>query len=318
MTLIGDAAWLRRTARRHRAAWPWTVVRRPTGGRRAPAYQMWDVVRVPASVRLGRAQAAAGRAALEALECAITLVQIGQADALVTAPVSKEAISLSQDPANEVWRGHTEHLAEACGVERPVMMFVAGPLCVSLVTTHQPLAGAIRALTPGRVEHVIRQTVDALRIDWGLARPRVGVAALNPHAGEGGLFGREEARWLGPLVRRLARPLSGAAAISGPHPADTLFAQHVKGRYDAVVALFHDQALIPVKLVAWEQAVNVTLGLPFVRTSPAHGTAFDLATKWAGDGTIPRPLQPDSQSMRAAMDLAVTLARHRHARARRH
>lgn len=303
IVLVGDAVWLRRIARRARWPWPWVVTRRPVAGPRAPAYQLWDTVRVPAGVRLGRVSRAAGRAALEALDCAVTLVQIGQAEALVTAPVSKEAISLSAPG----WTGHTEYLARACGVRRPVMMFAAACLRVSLVTTHQPLARAIRSLTPARVEHVIRRTIEALRADWGMARPRVGVAALNPHAGEGGLFGREETQWLGPLVRRLAGRLP--AALSGPHPADTLFAQHVRGRYDAVVALFHDQALIPVKLVAWERAVNVTLGLPFVRTAPAHGTAFDLAA--AGD-------RPDPSSMQAALELAVTLARRRHARAGRH
>ncbi len=295
VVLIGDARWLRRAARRRRLPWPWTVVRRPATGPRAPRFQVWDVVRVPASVCPGRVQAVAGRAALEALECAITLAQVGQADALVTAPVSKEAISRPGRP----WTGHTEHLARACGVPQPVMMFVASPLRISLVSTHQPLAQAIRSLTPTRVAHVVRRTVETLRTDWRISRPRVAVAALNPHAGEGGLLGTEESRWLAPLIRRLARQVP--AALSGPHPADTLFRQHARGAYDAVVALYHDQALIPIKLLAWEQAVNVTLGLPFVRTSPAHGTAFDRAA--AGSA--------DPSSMRAAVTLAVALARRR-------
>ncbi|MBI4227617.1 MAG: 4-hydroxythreonine-4-phosphate dehydrogenase PdxA [Candidatus Omnitrophica bacterium] len=295
---VGDAAWLRGVARRQGIPWRWTVVRRPVAGPNAPAHQLWDVVRVPPGVHPGRIQAAAGRAALEALDCAITLAQVGQVDALVTAPVSKEAIGRSCPG----WTGHTEHLARACGVERPVMMFAAGALRASLVTTHQALARAIRSLTPARVEHVVRRTVEALRADWGVPRPRVAIAALNPHAGEGGLFGDDERRWLAPLVRRLARRLP--AVVSGPHPADTLFAQQAQGRYDAAIALFHDQALIPIKLLAWNRAVNVTLGLPFVRTSPAHGTAFDIAT--------PRH-RPDARSMQAAIELAVTLAHHRRA-----
>ena len=303
LVLVGDAVWLRRLARRHRVPWPWVVAGRPVMGPRAPARQLWGVVRVPATVRPGRVRAAAGRAALTALECALTLAQVGQADALVTAPVSKEAISR----VHPGWTGHTEHLARACGVRQLVMMFAAGPLRVSLVTTHQSLAQVVRLLTPARVAHVVRQTVTALRGDFGLARPRVGVAALNPHAGEGGLIGTEESRWLDPLVRRLARQLP--AELSGPHPADTLFRQQARGAYDAVVALYHDQALIPIKLLAWERAVNVTLGLPFVRTSPAHGTAFDLAEAMARSGG-PRQ-RPDARSMQEALHLAATLARHR-------
>lgn len=323
LVLVGDAVWLRRLARRHRLPWPWTVVGRPVTGPRAPRRQVWDVVRVPAGVRPGRVQAAAGRAAWTALECAITLAQVGQADALVTAPVSKEAISR----VHPGWTGHTEHVARACGVRHPLMLFAAGPLRIGLVTTHQSLAQVVRLLTPARVARVVRQTVAALRDDFGLPQPRVGVAALNPHAGEGGLLGTEESRWLAPLIRRLAR--QAPAVLSGPHPADTLFRQHARGAYDAVVALYHDQALIPIKLVAWEHAVNVTLGLPFVRTSPAHGTAFDLARALAGEGRSrdassiplaapPGQRTPDHRSMQAALDLAVRLARHRHAHARPH
>ena len=250
---------------------------------------------LPRGLRPGRIQAAAGRVALASLDHALTLLLSGEADALVTAPVSKQAINR----VNRRWVGHTEYLGRACRVPHPVMMFVAGPLRVSLVTTHQAIARLPRAVTPANVAHVVSRTVEALRRDFGLRRPRVAVAALNPHAGEGGLFGTEERRWLAPLVRKLHRRLP--ARLTGPLPVDTLFAQAARGAYDAVVAMYHDQALIPVKLLAWEQAVNVTLGLPFVRTSPAHGTAFDLV----GTG------RADPSSMRRAIELAIQLARRR-------
>lgn len=306
VVLIGDAQWLRRVARRLRLPWPWTVVRTPDTRPDAPRWQLWDAVRVPPRVTVGRVQTAAGRVALQVLDRAIELVTLWNpakstprrwllADALVTAPVSKEAINRVAPG----WTGHTEYLAKASGRSHPVMMFVAGPLRVSLVTTHQPLAQAIRAITPVRAFHVVWETVNALQRCFGIAHPKVGIAALNPHAGEGGLLGKQEGQWMAPLVRLLARLCR--TPISGPHPADTVFAQAARGQYDAVVAMHHDQALIPVKLLAWERAVNVTLGLPFVRTSPAHGTAFDLA----GTGGA------DCRSMRCAIDLAITMARHR-------
>jgi len=184
------------------------------------------------------------------------------------------------------------------------MMFVAGTLRVSLVTTHEALARAIRAITPARVARAVTLTAKALEGDLGIRRPRVAVAALNPHAGEGGLLGSEEQRWLAPLVRRLAARVPGQ--LSGPWPADTVFARAARGQHDAVVAMYHDQALIPIKLLAWDRAVNVTLGLPFVRTSPSHGTAFDLA----GTG------RADPRSMRNAVTLAIAMAHRAHRRRR--
>lgn len=297
---VGDAAWLRAVARRSRLPWVWTVVRQVVTGPGAPTHQLWDVVRVPSGVVPGRVQAAAGRAAFASLERAVALAVAGRVDALVTAPVSKEAVSRSRASSRASrWTGHTEYLARCCGVSDAVMLFEAGPLRVSLVTTHRALADVPRALTPGRVARVVTRTVETLRREMGIARPRVAVAALNPHAGEGGLLGTEERRWLGSLVRRLARRLP--ARLSGPSPADTVFPQAVRGQFDAVVAMYHDQALIPVKLVAWDRAVNVTVGLPFVRTSPAHGTAFELA----GTGGA------DPRSMRRALALALAMARRR-------
>ncbi len=293
--IVGDAAWLRRTARRLGIPWRWPVVAAPQTDPRAPAWQVWDAVRVADSVRPGRLQAAAGRAALAVLDQALTLIRDGAVEALVTAPVSKAAIST----ISPGWWGHTEYLGHACGVADPVMMFVAGPLKVSLVTTHESLAQALRTITPARVTQVVTRTVKALTGDFGVRRPRVAVAAINPHAGERGLLGTDEQQWIAPLIRTLQRTL--LAQLSGPWPADTLFAQAARGQYDAVVAMYHDQALIPIKLLAWESAVNVTLGLPFVRTSPSHGTAFDIA----GRG------RADPSSMRHAIRLAIALASRR-------
>jgi len=173
--LVGDAAWLQRAARRLGLPWPWRVVQAVDWGPDAPPCQLWDVVRVPAGVRLGRVQAAAGRVALAALDRAIALARTGPADALVTAPVSKAAISRT----GRRWIGHTEYLGAACAVAHPVMMFVAGTLRVSLVTTHEALARAIRAITPARVARAVTLTAKALEGDLGIRRPRVAVVGMD-------------------------------------------------------------------------------------------------------------------------------------------
>ncbi len=175
------------------------------------------------------------------------------------------------------------------------MMFVTGRFRASLATTHWSIRDLPNRLKSSDLVRTLLQTREALRLDFGVARPRIGLAALNPHGGEGGLFGGEEKSILRSAVVRAGR------GVEGPIPSDTLMKWASAGRYDAVVAIYHDQALIPVKLLGWEQAVNVTLGLPFVRTSPVHGTAFDLSGKG----------KADPSSMRSAVRLAVNLARRR-------
>ena len=229
----------------------------------------------------------AGRAAYRYLAEAVRQLKVGEADGLVTAPVSKEAIHR----AGISWVGHTEFLAESFRC-RATMMFATGSFRVSLVTTHCPLRELPRRLTRAELLRTLAATHESLREDFGIPRPRIGLASLNPHGGEGGLFGREERRLLLPAVRAFPHP------VAGPLPVDSLMQQAARGAFDAVVALYHDQALIPVKLLGWEQAVNVTLGLPFVRTSPVHGTAFDLA----GGG------KADPRSMLRAIQLAIELA----------
>ena len=209
----------------------------------------------------------------------------GQLAALVTAPITKRLIY----SAGYQFEGHTELLAHLAGTKKFAMMLVGGPLRVSLVTIHEPLRAVPGLLTTRRIVDVIDLTRQVCR-QFGIKNARIGGAALNPHAGEGGLFGDEEKRIIRPAVRR--------TRASGPWPADTLFYKAYRREFDAVVAMYHDQGLGPLKMIAFETGVNVTLGLPFVRTSPDHGTAPDIAGKG-----IANPA-----SMIAAINLAAELA----------
>jgi 4-hydroxythreonine-4-phosphate dehydrogenase len=217
-----------------------------------------------------------------------------RADALVTAPISKEAWALA---GHGEFPGHTEFLAARCGTKRVRMMFVTPSLNVMLVTSHVPLARVPALLTIERVLDTIELGHEACRT-LGPANPRIAVCGVNPHAGESGLLGDEEARSIAPAIR--AARERGIDA-TGPFPGDTLFRAALQGRYDLVVAMYHDQGIIPVKLLAFDRAVNLTAGLPIVRTSPDHGTAYDIAGK-----NLANP-----GSMHAAIDLAVRLARSR-------
>lgn len=213
-----------------------------------------------------------------------------RADAIVTAPISKEAWALA---GHGEFPGHTELLAARFNAPRAAMMFEAGVLRVILVTTHIPLAEVPGAITTERVLETIQLGHDAC-VRLGVASPRIAVCGLNPHAGEAGLLGHNETRTITPAIERAC---GAGIDCSGPFPGDTIFNAAVKKRYDMVVAMYHDQGLIPVKLLAFDSAVNVTLGLPNVRTSPDHGTAYDIA----GQG------RADPGSMGAAIDLAVRL-----------
>ena len=211
------------------------------------------------------------RAVVEVIERAVGLVQAGQASALCTAPISKKELV---DHAGFGFPGHTEFLAHLSGAETPVMMLAADELKVVPATIHIPLSDVPTALTTEGLEQVVRVTEAALRHDFGLENPRLALAGLNPHAGEGGLLGQEDDALIAPLVARLE---AEGMAITGPHPADTMFHAEARARYDVAIAMYHDQALIPIKTLAFDRGVNVTLGLPFPRTSPDHGTAFDIA-----------------------------------------
>jgi 4-hydroxythreonine-4-phosphate dehydrogenase len=232
-------------------------------------------VAIEGPVTTGQVSAAAGRAGAEAVLRAVADVRAGRMDAIATAPLNKEALRAAGYP----WPGHTELLAEASGVKGVAMAFVGGGLRVVLVTIHRSLRSVPDAVTTEGVVRVARLMHAALP-RFGATRRLMALCGLNPHAGEHGLFGDEEERTLVPAVLALQRE---GIEIAGPLPADTLFPRAMRGEFDAVLALYHDQGLIPVKLAAFGQAVNVTLGLPFVRTSVDHGTAFDIVDRGVAD-----------------------------------
>jgi 4-hydroxythreonine-4-phosphate dehydrogenase len=243
-----------------------------------------------ASFPPGRLSADAGRAAYEIIVRAVEAAKAGEVDAVATAPVNKEAFRLAGLP----WTGHTDLLAHLTGSREVAMMFYSAPLRVVLATVHLPLAAVPRALTAAAMESTIALTARELP-GFGFERPRIAVAGLNPHAGEHGLFGREEETSIVPAI---AACRARGIDVTGPYPGDTIFVRAHRGEFDVVVACYHDQGLIPVKLVAFGQAVNVTLGLPIIRTSVDHGTAFDIAGKGVAD----------PESMVAAVSLAARLA----------
>jgi 4-hydroxythreonine-4-phosphate dehydrogenase len=225
--------------------------------------------------RPGLLSADAGRAAYDAIVRAVADARAGTIDAIATAPINKEAFALAELP----WKGHTDLLAHLTQTPRVAMMFYAGTLRVVLATVHIPLADVPRSLTRDTVEFTIDLAARELP-RFGYARPRLALAGLNPHAGEHGVIGREEQDVLRPAVEACR---ARGVDVTGPWPGDTVFGRAVRGEFDAVVACYHDQGLIPVKLLAFGRAVNVTLGLPIVRTSVDHGTAFDIAGRGIAD-----------------------------------
>jgi len=255
-------------------------------------------LREPPSVSMPHGAAPAAEAALAALTEGARLCLDGQLDALVTAPLSKAAILRT----GRAFTGQTEYLTQLAGNPPTAMMLLGHDererwLRVTLVTTHLPLRDVAAAITPERIERAVRLSVAACR-DLGLPQARIGVCGLNPHAGEEGHLGDEEIRVIRPTVERLR---AEGFHVSLPVAGDTIFHAAAEGQYDAVVAMYHDQGLAPLKLLAFHTGVNWTLGLPFIRTSPDHGTAYDIA----GRG------RANPSSMRAAIRLARQLARNR-------
>jgi 4-hydroxythreonine-4-phosphate dehydrogenase len=219
----------------------------------------------------GRPTEEGGRAAAEAIKMAVKLALDGSVHAVVTGPISKEALRM----AGYTWPGHTEMLAELTGTRDFGMMLVGGPLRVMLTTIHEAIREVPALITFETVLGAIRLAQRACRM-LSLKRPRIAVAGLNPHAGEGGMFGSEEMEIIAPAVREARKE---GMDVSGPWPPDTVFYRAGRGEFDIVVCMYHDQGLIPLKLVAFETGVNVTVGLPFIRTSPDHGTAYEIAWK---------------------------------------
>ena len=243
----------------------------------------------------GQPDPANAQGVIDAIARGVELVQSGEAAAICTAPIHKKAL---KDGVGFAYPGHTEYLAALAGVDRVVMMLACEVLRVVPVTIHIPLAEVPEALTAALLTDTILITHAALRRDFGLAAPRLAVAGLNPHAGEGGAMGHEEIEMITPVLEALR---AEGIDIAGPMSADTMFHASARARYDAAICMYHDQALIPIKTLDFAGGVNVTLGLPFIRTSPDHGTAFDIA----GRGIA------DPSSLIAALKMADVMARAR-------
>ena len=290
--IIGDAQLLAHTARTLDLQCGYDIVRRGeqlSGHLTEPVIVHLD--NVGGFIAPGIESAAAGKAAAGYIEAAVELCAAGSIDAIATAPINKRALFLG----GYSFPGHTEFLASLTSTEEYAMALVAANLRVVLLSTHVPLAEAIRMVERDRIIRIINLAHRELKL-WGIERPRIAVAALNPHGAEGGLFGIEEAAEIVPAVAacRGADDLN----VQGPFSADTIFLRAARGEFDAVIACYHDQAMIPVKCLSFGEAVNVTLGLPFIRTSVDHGTAFDIAGKGLAEHS----------SMVAAIKLAADLS----------
>ena len=217
------------------------------------------------------------QAVIDAIALAVTLVQTDKASAIITNPINKKAL---KDGAGFVFPGHTEFLADLAGGAFPVMMLSAPELRVVPLTIHIPLSEVATQITKDLLEKTIRVTSNALQRDLGIENPKIAVAGLNPHAGEGGVMGGEEITLIAPVLDNLRQD---GFSILGPMSADTMFHAEARENYDLALCMYHDQALIPLKTLNFSQGVNTTLGLPFVRTSPDHGTAYDIAGKGIAD-----------------------------------
>ena len=239
----------------------------------------------------GRPSEKTVKAVIRSIETAVKLVMSKSAGAVVTNPISKETLITG----GFEFPGHTEFLAHLAKSEQsPVMMLASPELRVVLATIHVSISDAIKQLSVERIIHVGKTCNDALKNDFGIAKPKIAVAGLNPHAGENGLMGSEEIKIIIPAIKALQD--SGVDAF-GPYPPDTMFGKRERGKYDAALCMYHDQGLIPLKTIGFDQGVNVTLGLPFIRTSPDHGTAFDIA----GSGNA------SEESLVAALKLAAQM-----------
>jgi 4-hydroxythreonine-4-phosphate dehydrogenase len=246
-----------------------------------------------ADVPVGKADARCGKSAYDALTAATEDVRSGECAALVTAPMNKYSVNLAGIP----FTGHTERIAELCGCSDFAMLQSTGGLRVIFATTHIPISEVSKQLTKERIVLVSKLLYEAIK-EEGIAAPRLAAAALNPHAGENGCMGHEERDTVIPALEELR---AAGVAIDGPYPPDVMFIERIRSKYDGLVAMYHDQGHIPVKMLAFDSCVNSTLGIPIIRTSPDHGTAFDIA--WQG--------RADTGSFFAAIRLALRRAAHR-------
>lgn len=291
--VVGDAGVMRQVAALLGSALAFRAIEQAAEARYEPAQpDVLDLHNVDlATLQPGRVSAANGKASVEYVERAVKLVQAGQADAIATGPINKAALKAAHIP----YIGHTELLAGMLGTQQETTMLATTGLRVVHVTRHVPFAQIASLITRERVLETIRLTHQGLQ-QMGIARPRLGVAALNPHGGDDGLMGREEIDAIRPAVE--AACAEGIEAF-GPIPADSIFFRALRGEFDVVVCMYHDQGHIPIKTHGFESSITVTLGLPIVRTSVDHGTAFDIA--WKG--------LANEESMVEAIRLAAQLAR---------
>lgn len=292
LIIIGDAQLLAHTARTLNLQCGYDIVRR---GEALPEHLTDPVIfhldNVGGFIEPGVESGAAGKAAAGYIEAAVELCAAGSIDAIATAPINKRALFLG----GYSFPGHTEFLAHLTSTEEYAMAFVAGNLRIVLLSTHVPLSQAIRLVERDRLVRTINLAHRELQ-RWGIERPRLALAALNPHGAEGGLFGVEEASEMIPAIES-CRGVDDLN-VKGPISADTVFLRAARGEFDGVIACYHDQAMIPIKCLSFGEAVNVTLGLPFIRTSVDHGTAFDIAGKGVAEHS----------SMVAAIKLATELS----------
>ncbi len=292
LLVAGDEKHLRRVAREHKLRWPFTaVVKDPPDGKRWEKPQLLDLDNVEESLLPGQISVNGGRAAIDYIERAVEIAASGRAAGIVTAPIHKEALALAgcSEP------GHTEMLGRLTGRKKVGMLFWAEEFAVGLLTTHMSLRDALRKVRKTRIVERLKLFDAEWRRFFGAA-PRFGVAAVNPHAGEAGRFGIEEIQEIQPALEK-ARELG--LRVDGPVPADSVFSMARDGRFDVVLAMYHDQATVPIKLLCRNRSVNVSVGLPFVRTSVDHGTAMDIA----GKGTA------SADSMVQAIVVGARLAR---------
>jgi 4-hydroxythreonine-4-phosphate dehydrogenase len=292
--VVGDARWMEKATRIVGTGRPVRLLQTPVQSGSGASLDVLDLANVDVDgLAWGQVSPEAGQAAQEYIQRAVDLALVGDVAAVVTAPINKEALHAAGVPH----AGHTEMLAALCGAQEVAMMLVADRLRVSHVSTHVSLRQAVERVTVERITRVIGLTHSALvRMSQGATR--IAVAGLNPHAGEGGLFGVEEAEIISPAVE-MAR--TEGMEVTGPYPPDSIFLRASQGEFDAVIAMYHDQGHIPVKLLGFYEGVNVTLGLPIIRTSVDHGTAFDIA----GTG------RADERSLVAALLLAARMGQER-------
>ncbi|HEX5836027.1 MAG TPA: 4-hydroxythreonine-4-phosphate dehydrogenase PdxA [Pyrinomonadaceae bacterium] len=288
--IIGDAQLLAHTARTLDLQSGYDIVRAEEPFPEHSEPVIYHLDNITGFIEPGIESGAAGKAAGGYIEAAVELCAAGSIDAVATAPINKRALFLG----GYSFPGHTEFFAHLTGAEEYAMAFVAGNLRIVLLSTHVPLAEAIRLVERDRIVSRINLTNRELQ-RWGIEKPRIAVAALNPHGAEGGLFGVEEASEIIPAIDACRRD---DINVQGPFSADTVFLRASRGEFDGVIACYHDQAMIPVKCLSFGEAVNVTLGLPFIRTSVDHGTAFDIAGKGLAEHS----------SMVAAIKLAAELS----------